>query len=562
MKKWVLDRKNPEKITNLSKELNISPAIAQLLLNRGIDSIEKAHEFFKPQKKGIHNPWLMKDMDIAVERVLYHKEQNNPIMVYGDYDVDGTTSVALMYSFLKSIQVDAQFYIPDRYTEGYGVSEKGIEKAVNEGVKLIISLDCGVKAIRLIEKARNSGIDFIVCDHHRPGAELPPANAVLDPKRADCNYPFKELSGCGVGFKLAQAIVDKLQISEEILNQYLDLVAISIGADLVSITGENRILATLGLQEINKRTRVGIQPLIDKLEEVTIENVVFQIAPKINAAGRIQHAHSAVNMLIEKDVQNAQDLCEKIIQFNETRRDFDEEITEYAWKETQDNQEKYHYTNVVSGAEWHKGVIGIVASRLIEKHYRPTIVFTEKEGKLTGSARSIPGFDLYEALQACSDNIEQFGGHYFAAGLTIKKENLEDFKNQFEKYASRILSEEDLIEKVHLESELNFDDISDNFFNQLAMFEPHGPDNLPPIFGAKNVIDTGWSRKVGKESQHISFAIKQRESKNAFKGIGFGIGESFAQMARTNQFAIAYSIKKNKWRDREEIQLNIKDIKF
>ena len=565
-KKWVLKQVvDQEKLNHLKNTLNISPILCQLLINRGIDTFDKAKTFFRPDLKDLHAPFLMKDMEKAIECITHHLNHQNKIMIYGDYDVDGTTSVTLLYSFLKQFTDQIEYYIPDRYTEGYGISDLGIETAKNNNCKLIISLDCGIKAISTVQKARDYNIDFIICDHHRPGDQLPNANAILDPKQVDCNYPYKELSGCGVGFKLIQALAETKDIPFEQLHPYLDLLAISIGADIVSITGENRILAHFGLKVLNQNPRPGLKAFLpeippEKQHELTITDVVFKIAPRINAAGRIAHAHKAVELLLENDPKKAKAFAKSIDDYNSERRSLDQDITAQALDMLEDEQQTW--TTVVSHHSWHKGVIGIVASRLIENHYRPTIVFTEKDGKLTGSARSIPNFDMYEALNACSEHLLQFGGHYFAAGMTLKKENLNDFKQAFETYASQVLTPEDLVEKVHIEHELELPDITPEFYNIIKQLEPHGPDNHHPLFGAKQVVSSPWSKTVGADNTHLSLSLFDKSKpQHIVKGIAFNQGLLYPQIAVASRFAIAYSLSENIWKDKRNLQLMIKDIK-
>lgn len=565
-KKWVLkqvDNANQQK--HLQETLNINPVLCQLLINRGITSFDEAKAFFRPNLADLHDPFLMKDMDKATECVLYHLNQNHKIMVYGDYDVDGTTSVTLMYSFLRQFTDQIEYYIPDRYNEGYGISDLGIETAKNNNCKLIISLDCGIKAISTVQKAKDYGINFVICDHHRPGEKLPNANAILDPKQQDCKYPFKELSGCGVGFKLIQAIASLKQIPFSKLYSYLDLLAISIGADIVSVTGENRILAYFGLKVLNENPRPGLKAFLpeippEKHHELTITDVVFKIAPRINAAGRIAHAHKAVELLLENNPIQAKAFAKVIDDYNTERKSLDQNITNQALEMLE--EEENIWTSVVAHHSWHKGVIGIVASRLIEQFYRPTIVFTEKDGKLTGSARSIPNFDMYEALNTCSEHLLQFGGHYYAAGLTLKKEKFEDFKQAFEQYASKILNKEDLIEKIHIEHELELSKITPEFYNIIKQLEPHGPDNLHPLFGAKQVVSTTWSKTIGADNTHLSLSIFDKEDpKKTMRGIAFNMGNMYHKIAIAPRFAIAYTLSENIWKDKRNIQLMIRDIK-
>ncbi len=565
-KKWVLQQVNNEdKLISLQETLNLNPILCQLLLNRGIDTYDKAKAFFRPSLSELHSPFLMKDMEKAVNSILSHLNNNHRIMIYGDYDVDGTTSVTLLFSFLSQFTSNIEYYIPDRYSEGYGISDLGINTAHKNNCQLIISLDCGIKAIDTVQKAKDYGIDFIICDHHRPGKILPNATAILDPKQDLCKYPYKELSGCGVGFKLVQAIAERKNIPFSKLLPNLDLLAISIGADIVSITGENRVLAHFGLMILNENPRAGLKAFLpeippEKNHELTITDVVFKIAPRINAAGRIAHAHKAVELLLANDPIKAKAFAKEIDNYNSERKDLDQNITEEALEMI--NHEEHIWTTVVAHHTWHKGVIGIVASRLIENHYRPTIVFTEKDGKLTGSARSIPNFDMYEALNACSEHLLQFGGHYFAAGMTLDKENLSAFKKAFEAYASKVLQKEDLIEKVHIEHELELPDITPEFYNVIKQLEPHGPDNKHPLFGAKQVVSSPWTKTVGQNNSHLSLSLFDKSNpKQTIRGIAFNQGVLYPQIAVAPRFAIAYSLSENIWKDKRNLQLMIKDIK-
>jgi single-stranded-DNA-specific exonuclease len=566
-KKWILKQKeDPQALHQLQTRLGIHPILCQLLVNRGIDTFDKAKKFFRPSLDDLHDPFLMKDMDRAVESILSCMQQGGKIMIYGDYDVDGTTSVALMYSFLSDFTDQLMYYIPDRYKEGYGVSYAGIDVAKESGCTLIISLDCGIKALEKVQYAKEKGIDFIICDHHRPGPKLPEAIAVLDPKRSDCEYPYKELSGCGVGFKLAQAIAIRKGLDGDSLLPLLDLVAVSIGADIVHITGENRVLAYFGLKVINSNPRLGFKAFIDQLKPGTaldIGDVVFKIAPRINAAGRISHATKAVELLVSSDAGDAEKFACAIDDFNTTRKDLDERITIEAKEQVIELGDEDAMTTVVSSEKWHKGVVGIVASRLIETYYRPTIVFTKKEGKYTGSVRSIQGFDVYEALDACSDHIEAFGGHKYAAGLTIDETAYTAFRNAFEDYVASRLEKEDLIEKVEVESVLELNDIDEAFFNILQQFEPHGPENLNPVFCAKQVIDTGWSRLVGENKDHLSLSLVHPQYPgDYYKGIGFRMKEQFPEIQMKRSFSICYSLRENIWKEKRSIQLFVNDIKF
>ncbi len=566
-KKWIIKQEeNTGLLESLQKRLGIHPILCQLLLNRGVHDFEEAKKFFRPSLTDLHDPFLMKDMEIAVESVLRTIDQGEKIMVYGDYDVDGTTSVSLMYSFLSQFTDQLIYYIPDRYAEGYGVSFQGIDKAEAEGCSLIICLDCGIKAIEKVTYAKEKGIGFIICDHHRPGNTLPPAVAVLDPKRSDCKYPYKELSGCGVGFKLAQGIVQKKGLDEELLLPLLDLVAVSIGADIVHMTGENRVLAYFGLKVLNDKPRHGFKAFINHLkpdQSMDIGDVVFKIAPRINAAGRISHASKAVELLVASSLEEAESFAMTIDEFNTRRRDLDERITEEAIHQIKEMGMEQAKSTVVAHEDWHKGVVGIVASRLIETYYRPTIVFTKKDGKYTGSARSIKDFDVYNALDACSEHIEAFGGHMYAAGLTVDESKFEDFKLAFSKYVDSQLQEEDLIERIEVESLLELNQIDQGFFNILQQFEPHGPENLNPIFCAKQVVDSGWSRLVGENKDHLSLSlINPGSPQNFYKGIAFRMKDCYDRIQMKESFAICYSLRENVWKDKKSIQLFVSDMKF
>lgn len=563
---WKLKAKPDEqKVFKLSKELGVSKAICSLLVSRGIDSFEKAKTFFRPQLSMLHDPFLMKDMDKAAKRVIAAVTSKEHIRVYGDYDVDGTTSVSLMYSFLKSQKADCDYYIPDRYSEGYGISYQGIDDAIEKGITLMITLDCGVKAVEKIAYAQSKGLDVIVCDHHRPGDTLPNAYAVLDPKRTDCNYPFKELCGCGVGFKLVQAYLKEKSLDETIAYQYLDLVAVAIGADIVPIVGENRVLAHYGLKQLNNKPRTGMLALIKEHKRVgamTITDVVFTIAPRINAAGRMKHAHNAVSLLIEEDDGQALKTANEIEEYNTDRRAQDQRIAKEALAQIVANKEEDRAATVVFDPQWHKGVIGIVASRLIETYYRPTVVFTKSNGHLAASVRSVKGFDVYQALESCKEYIEQFGGHMYAAGLTIKEENYEAFKNAFDKVVSETITEEQKVEILELDAELDFSDITTGFNNILKQFEPFGPENMAPLFYTKNVMDRGYSRTVGTENEHLKLHMcTEKERLSEMNGIAFKLGCHSDYVSKGLSFDICYAIQENVWKGKTSIQLSVKDLK-
>jgi single-stranded-DNA-specific exonuclease len=562
--RWTLKPKPlPESVKQLQEDLQVDDIVATLLLQRGIETYQDAKMFFRPSLDDLHDPFLMKDMDKAVARIEDAISKNENILVYGDYDVDGTTSVAMMSSYLKTRTEHVATYIPDRYDEGYGVSYKGIDFAEDNGFSLIIALDCGVKAVEKIAYAKQKGIDFIICDHHRPGNELPKAVAVLDPKREDCQYPYKELCGCGVGFKLIQALTSKEGKSIDNLVEYLDLVATAIGADIVPITGENRTLAYFGLQIINTDPRPGIKAIVAQIkkQELTITDVVFIVAPRINAAGRMKHGNHAVTLLTETDYNLAVGFALDIDQFNTDRRDTDQRITEEALQliETQNEQERF--TTVVYNETWHKGVIGIVASRLTETYYRPTLVFTKSGDKLAASARSVSGFDVYNALEACSEHIEQFGGHKYAAGLTLKEENYEAFKQAFEDEVSKTIDISLLTPEIKIDSKIDLKDITPKFYRIIRQFAPFGPGNMTPIFMTENLKDTGYGKGVGEDEKHLRLTVTQ-SGKEKIVCIGFGLGDKMDLVSNKKQFKAVYSIDENEWNGNVSLQLKLRDIKL
>lgn len=561
--RWTLQAKpSPEKVNFLKKSLNVDSIVASLLVQRGIETYEEAKQFFRPTLDDLHDPFLMKDMQKAVDRIEKAINSGETIMVYGDYDVDGTTAVALVSSYLSSAYQNVTTYIPDRYDEGYGVSYKGIDYADDNGISLIIALDCGVKAIDKVTYAKEKGIDFIICDHHRPGDKVPDAVAVLDAKQEDCTYPYDELCGCGVGFKLIQALGPLFEQTIDDLIPYLDLVATAIGADIVPITGENRVLAYFGLKVINSNPRPGFEAIIKQIkkEVFTITDVVFIIAPRINAAGRMKHGLHAVELLTETDINNAIEFASQIETFNTDRRSADKEITTEALIQIEENKEEDHLTTVVYNAKWHKGVIGIVASRLTETYYRPTLVFTKSGEKLAASARSVKGFDVYNALKACSEFIEQFGGHKYAAGLTLLPEQYEGFKNKFEEVVASTIDRQLLTPELSIIQELQLENITPKFYRILKQFAPFGPGNMTPVFMSQQVSDTGYAKCVGADESHLRLTISQNQSQ-PIVGIGFGLGNKKELVTNRKPFDVAYTIDENEWNGNVSLQLKIKDIK-
>ncbi|MEL4306997.1 single-stranded-DNA-specific exonuclease RecJ [Joostella sp. CR20] len=550
-----------EDIDALANSLGVHPTIAVLLLQRGITNFEEAKKFFRPSLDDLHDPFLMKDMAKAVARIETAFANNENILVYGDYDVDGTTAVSLMSSYLLEQYPSIATYIPDRYEEGYGVSYQGIDFADDNGFSLIIALDCGIKAVDKIAYAKEKGIDFIICDHHRPGETIPDAVAILDPKQTDCNYPYDELCGCGVGFKLIQALGTKQGKTISDFLPYLDLVATAIGADIVPITGENRVLAYYGLKVINEHPRAGMKAIIKKhiKKKLTITDVVFVIAPRINAAGRMKHGLHAVQLLTEKDFKTAQDYASEIDDFNTDRKALDQEITEEALQQIKDNNEEEKYTSVVYNENWHKGVIGIVASRLIENYYRPTLVFTKSGEKLAASARSVKGFDVYNAIEACEDCLEQFGGHKYAAGLTLKPSQYEAFKKKFENTVATTIDKKLLTPEIVVDAEIDLKDITPKFYRILKQFAPFGPSNMSPVFLTQNLKDTGRSRCVGQEDAHLKISVTQ-SGNETIDGIGFNLGDRLSTI-KQQQFSAVYSIDENEWNGSVNLQLKLKDIK-
>lgn len=563
--RWTL-KPIPEqhKIDALQQALQIDEVIATLLIQRGIETYEDAKQFFRPSLSDLHNPYLMMDMDKAVERIEKAIAEGENILVYGDYDVDGTTSVALMSSYLKTRTDNVATYIPDRYDEGYGVSFKGIDFAHDNDFSLIIALDCGIKAIDKVAYASEKDIDFIICDHHRPGDELPKAIAVLDPKREDCDYPFKELCGCGVGFKLIQALSENEGKTIEDLVEYLDLVATAIGADIVPITGENRTLAYFGMQVINSNPRAGFKAIIHQIkkEALTITDVVFIIAPRINAAGRMKHGNHAVTLLTETNFELALHYASEIEQFNTDRREADQQITHEALLQIEANNETNRHTTVVYNESWHKGVIGIVASRLTETYYRPTLVFTKSGDKLAASARSVSGFDVYNALEACAEHIEQFGGHKYAAGLTLKEENYEAFKQAFEDEVTRTIDKNLLTPEIKVDCKIDLDKVDNKLMRIMRQFAPFGPGNMTPIFMTDNLKDTGYGKCVGEDDKHLRITVTSASlSDQKIVAIGFNLGDKYDLISNKKPFSVVYSIDENFWNGNISLQLKLRDIK-
>lgn len=560
---WIIENnENVEIINKLSRELNIDSILSSMLVNRGIKSFNQAKEFFRPSIEKLHDPFLMKDMNLAVERILSAIEAKESIMIFGDYDVDGTSSVALLSIYLKSQGCQISTYFPDRNLEGYGISTKAIDLASRNNQNLIIALDCGIKAHDQVNYALEKEIEFIICDHHNPDESIPNALAILNPKRKDCLYPFKELCGCGVGFKLIQALELKINNKIDNIINYLDLVAIAIAADIVPLVGENRILAHIGIQIINSAPRIGINSLFKNRDkkEFNIGDLMFHIAPRINAAGRMEHASLALELLVESDMQKADQLALKIESLNNSRREIEKETTNQALDLIKEEKKETNST-VVFKKSWNKGVIGIVASRLIEKHYKPTVIFCEsKEGELTASARSVKGINLYKVLEDCRETICQFGGHKYAAGLTIKKENYLKFKNKFEQAVSKIFESKSSEPEVVIESEIELDFITPKFYRILKQFEPFGPGNRIPMFLTKGLKIKNKEFKLGKEKEHIKLNLTQNNNKT-FPAIGFWLSEKFDKIKDSTNFSAVYSVDENTWNGSTTMQLKIKDLK-
>jgi len=552
---------DPLLVEALQESLQIDALTARLLVQRGITTFDQARQFFRPSIADLHDPFLMKDMDLAVARIELALAKQEKILVFGDYDVDGTTAVSLVSAYLKTRTTQVATYIPDRYIEGYGVSFQGIDFAADNEFSLIIALDCGIKSIDHVQYAQERGIDFIICDHHRPGETLPQAVAVLDPKREDCSYPYDELCGCGIGFKLIQALAQNQNQGVEELLPYLDLVATAIAADIVPMTGENRALAFLGLHVINSNPRPGIRALLQhvKSKTLTISDVVFTLAPRINAAGRIKHGNYAVALLSEFDSDQAQQFAAEIEQFNADRKVLDQSITQEALAQIVQNQEETAATTVVFQENWHKGVIGIVASRLIETYHRPTLVFTKSGEYYAASARSVPGFDVYEALEACAEHLVQFGGHKYAAGLSIKPENFAAFKQAFENVVQSTLPTEMETPEIVIDAEIELTQITPKLMRILKQFEPFGPQNLAPVFQSTQLRDTGYAKFIGTDQTHLKMQVVQRNSER-FGAVGFGLADKLSLVSQRQPFDAVYCLEENEWNNTVSIQLRVKDI--
>ena len=554
-------------IKHLSVELNVNMVIARLLVQRGITTFNEAKSFFRPRLSDLYNPFLMKDMEKAVARLETAIAKQEKVLIYGDYDVDGTTSVALMYTFLKSRIDQIEYYIPDRYDEGYGISYKSIDYAAENEVTLIIALDCGIKAVDKIAKAKERGIDFIICDHHNPDEKVPSAVAVLDPKQSDCNYPYKELSGCGVGFKLLQAYCQKNNVEPEEIYDLLDLVVVSIASDIVPITGENRVLAYYGLKKLNSNPSIGLKTIINFAgligTEITISDIVFKIGPRLNASGRIEHGKKSVQILVSDDIDKLDLLGEEIDSFNEIRRTLDRDITLDALDMIEKNPDlKNMNSTVLYNRDWHKGVVGIVASRVTEQFYRPTVILTESNGLATGSARSVGDFDLYEAIGQCSDLLESYGGHMYAAGLTMKIENIFEFKKRFEEIVTNQITDKQQIQTIDVDAKITLSEITPRFFRILKQFAPFGPHNMTPIFVTEDIFDAGTSRMVGKNQEHLKLDLVEPDvNSGIFSAIAFNQSDKFKLITSGLPFDVCYSITENEYRGKISLQLFIRDIK-
>ena len=560
-KRWNILKADPATVAALQEQLKISPILCELLVQRGIVDFDAAKKFFRPQIEHLHSPWLMKDMKKAVERIQTAFEKEEKILVYGDYDVDGTTSVATLYQFLKDLSPNIDYYIPHRYKEGYGISKIGIDFAKENGFNLIISVDCGIKSTELIAYAKELGMDFVICDHHLPDPVIPPAVAILNPKQIDCTYPFKELCGCGVVFKLITALAETYQLPSESYLQYLDLVMTAIAADIVPVVDENRTLSFFGLQKINDNPCNGLKAILEQSKQslpIKMSSLVFTVSPRINAAGRMDDAKKAVQLFIEKDLTNARAIASLLQQDNLDRREADSTITEEALAQIEnDPNHSIKKSSVVFQAHWHKGVVGIVASRLIEKYYKPTIVLTQSGEVIAGSARSVQGFNLYEALHACREHLLGYGGHFAAAGMTLAVDQLEAFKEAFEKSVAERITEEQLTPEITINAVLPLDNISMNFYQIISQMEPFGPDNMRPVFIAQKVYDTGYSKMV--KDLHISCSFKQ--GKNTIRGIGYNMPQHMEIIQSGKPFDIVFQLQLNEWQGTQSVQIQIMDIK-
>ncbi len=568
--KWkicLLNNQQEQQAKELANELNINEILAQLLVQRGVSTFADAKSFFRPQLSKLHDPFLMKDMDKAVERLNQALAQREKILVYGDYDVDGTTAVALVYKFLKQFHSEIDYYLPDRYNEGYGISYTGIDYAAENGFSLVVALDCGIKAVEKIDYAREKGVEFIICDHHTPDSEIPRAVAVLDPKRSDCEYPYKHLCGCGVGFKLMQAFSHSNGIDEAThLMPLLDLVVVSIASDIVPITEENRILAYYGLRQLNTNPCMGLKAIIDITglagREILVSDIVFKIGPRINASGRMRLAREAVDLLVTSNFDFAKMRSEEIDEHNQNRKDIDKSITGEATVELNSDEDiKNKASIVIYNEEWHKGVIGIVASRLSEAYYKPTVVLTKSNGFASGSARSVPGFDIYKAIDSCRDLLENFGGHTYAAGLTMKEEHVDIFRERFETFVAEHITEEQTVPQIDIDAEIEFKDINQKFFRILQQFGPFGPDNMKPVFCTRRVFDSGTSRPVGKEREHLKLDLTDEMREYTMNGIAFRMSDFNSHLKTHNPIDICYTLEENNFNGNTSMQLMVKDIK-
>ncbi|HHH50546.1 MAG TPA: single-stranded-DNA-specific exonuclease RecJ [Saprospiraceae bacterium] len=550
------------KVSKLQAALKVHPIFCQLLVQRGIYTYEAAKTFFRPSLDDLHDPFLMRDMDRAIARILKAIANKERILLYGDYDVDGTTSIALSYSFFSKFHSQLDYYIPDRYKEGYGISRAGLDYAQQNNCTLVIAMDCGIKAVAIVKEAKARGIDFIICDHHLPSEKIPAAVAVLDPKRSDCNYPYKELTGCGISFKLIQAYCLQQGLADKHWKSLLDFVAISTACDIVPITGENRVLAFYGLKQLNHVPRLGIKALMEqsaRQKPLTIGDLVFGFGPLINAAGRLADAQQAVKLMISRKETIAQEYAKILQQRNQLRKEFEKRITQEAKLALEQFRDWENKKSIVLyNKNWHKGVVGIAAARIVDFYHRPSIILTESSGKVVGSARTVKGFDIYQALKGCEDLLENFGGHAHAAGLTLALENLEAFAKRFEKVVGENIREEELIPEIKISGELDFELINEKFWGILKQFAPFGPQNRNPVFVSKNVSDSGFSRVL--KNNHLKFVVQQN-AKKKLSGIGFGLGDFFGEM-QTRPFQICYNIQENNWNGKTSLQLNVKDVKF